>query len=410
MKRTLSAVAGLAVAGVASAQSSVTLFGVFDVSISGYVNKAEDRQFPTQGSATTRRTVLTNSAYHSSRLGFRGTEDLGGGLAAGFWLEGAVNNDDGSGRAIGGGMNWQRRSTVSLSGFFGELRLGRDFTPTSYNDGVFDPFGNNGVGASAVGQANGKRSPGRFQNGFAENRTHIRASNSVSYFLPPNLGGAYGHFMYAFNEAEKYKPAIPGATDGDGALLIRPDSQRTGRYIGARGGYANGPLDVALAYGESTIADDFFDGTTTVLKLWNLGASYDLGTVKLMGEYSNAKAVTDRAHPLHRLAHMPNPGAKGWVLGATLPVGPGIIRASYSRIEYTRLLGATPEPKASQFALGYVHNLSKRTAMYATVARLSNRNGAEERVGGPEHLSSMNGRTLTPTTSTGYDLGIRHAF
>jgi predicted porin len=417
MKKTLSAVAGLAMAGASAAQS-VTVFGVLDASISGYANKAEDRQFATpldpfhvnQGSATVSRTVLTSSAYNSGRLGFRGTEDLGGGLAAGFWLEGAVLVDDGTGWACGGGLNWQRRSTLSLSGPFGEVRVGRDFTPTSYNDGMFDPFGNNGVGATVIGQANGKRSPGRFQNGFAENRTNTRASNSVSYFLPPNLGGAYGHFMYAFNEANKYKPANPQATDSDGTPLMKPNSQRTGRYIGGRGGYANGPLDVALAYGESTISDNFFEGTTTVLKLWNLGASYDLGAVKLLGEYSSATAATDGAWQWHGHSRPRHPGVKGWVFGATMPVGPGLIRAAYSKGEYTGLLGATPEPKASQFAIGYVHNLSKRTALYATVARLRNRNGAEGRVGGPDYLKTSNGNALTPTTSTGYDLGIRHAF
>ncbi|MDM0033786.1 porin [Variovorax sp. J22P271] len=408
MKKTLSAVAGLAVAGVSSAQSTVTVFGVLDASISSYSNRAEDRQFPTRGSATIRRTELTNSAYNSSRLGFRGTEDLGGGLAAGFWLEGAVNNDDGTGRAGGGGMNWQRRSTISLSGAFGEVRLGRDFTPTSYNDGVFDPFGNNGVGASAIGLGNGRRSPGRFQNGYADNRSYVRASNSVSYFLPPNLGGVYGHFMYAFNEATKYKPANPEAKDSDGTALMKPNSQRTGRYVGGRGGYANGPLDVALAYSETAISDDFFAGTTTTVKFWNLGASYDLGAVKLLGEYSSARAATDRVHG--HLLPWRDPVAKGWVLGATAPVGPGLIRVAYSTFQFTRLMGATPEPEASQIAIGYVHNLSKRTALYATAARVSNRNGAELSVGGPAFLDSMNGRPLTPTTSTGYDFGIRHAF
>ena len=127
-------------AGVASAQSSVTLFGVVDATVSATVRaKASSRQ----------ARQLTNSGYNSSRLGFRGTEDLGGGLAASFWLEAGVNNDDGTGAATSSnnqrvgttsahrsgtqGLTFNRRSTVSLSGGFGELRLGRDYTPTFWN-------------------------------------------------------------------------------------------------------------------------------------------------------------------------------------------------------------------------------------------------------------------------------------
>ena len=133
LKKSLVALAALAVAGIASAQSSVTLFGVVDATISGFSNKSEDRNTPTlaslanqtfvnRGTATTSQTVLRNSGYNSSRLGFRGTEDAQvAATFSSFWLEGALNNDDGTGAAGGGGQNWQRRSTVSLSGNFGEV-------------------------------------------------------------------------------------------------------------------------------------------------------------------------------------------------------------------------------------------------------------------------------------------------
>ena len=108
MKKTLVAVAALAAFGTASAQSSVTLFGVLDTAISSYSNKAEDKNAPfipgyeSLGTATTSRTALTNSGNASSRLGFRGTEDLVGGLAASFWLEAGLGNDEGT---AGGGGN-----------------------------------------------------------------------------------------------------------------------------------------------------------------------------------------------------------------------------------------------------------------------------------------------------------------
>ncbi|MGL4576216.1 MAG: porin, partial [Burkholderiaceae bacterium] len=141
MKKSLLAVAvfgALASAG-AQAQTSVTLFGVVDAAVA---------RISASGGAN--RTGMTNSGLNSSRLGVRGTEDLGGGLKAGFWIEGQLQNDTGTGNATGGGLNFQRRSTVSLMGGFGELRLGRDYTPIFWNTTVFDPFGTNGVGQSLV--------------------------------------------------------------------------------------------------------------------------------------------------------------------------------------------------------------------------------------------------------------------
>ena len=100
MKRILTVLAlnGAASSG-ASAQSSVTLFGVVDVGV---------RQVDNGG---VRQSQLSTDGLSSSRLGFRGVEDLGGGLKAGFWLESQVNADTGTTNAS---RFWHRRSTVSL--------------------------------------------------------------------------------------------------------------------------------------------------------------------------------------------------------------------------------------------------------------------------------------------------------
>jgi predicted porin len=429
MKKSLVALAALAVAGAASAQSSVTLFGVVDAAISGYSNKAEDTNTATllnpfylnRGAVTTSQTALTNSGYNSSRLGFRGTEDLGGGLAASFWLEASVNNNNGTGYG-GGGLQFNRRSTVSLSGNFGEIRLGRDYTPTFWNDTVFDPFGANGVGTNLISTASGKSSPGSFQNGFIKNGNYVRANNSVGYFLPPNLGGFYGQFMYAFNGNTSYSPggATPPGIVAVAAdqTLAKADNARAGRYIGGRLGYANGPLDVALAYGESTIASNYYLGSTTTLDTWNLGASYDFDVVKLFGEYSNNKQNTNLAVNAFNPFGVTKPGANGGLIGVTVPVGAGLIRASYGEVRYNNLtlaaVGTVPNPKADQFAIGYVYNLSKRTALYATFAYLKNDNGSNLGVvNSPAYFTgALPGSKITalPQKSMGYDLGIRHAF
>jgi predicted porin len=112
---------------------------------------------------------------------------------------------------------------------------------------------------------------------------------------------------------------------------------------------------------------------------------------KVMGHYTNdtreASATSGEAE------------GKGWLLGALVPVGAGEIRASYS--QYQIEVGGT-EPEAKQFALGYVHNLSKRTAIYTTYSRVKNENGS---------AYTLNGSTLgTGNNSTGFDLGIRHSF
>ena len=414
MKKSLVALAALAVAGVASAQSSVTLFGVVDASISGYSSTSRDLNGATllnpfylnQGSVKTSRRELANSGYNSSRIGFRGTEDLGGGLAASFWLEAPISNDDGQ----QGIATFARRSTVSLSGGFGEVRLGRDYTPTFWNDTVFDPFGTNGVGTNLVSTAN--TAFGNFLTPAAStapftnvaNSNYVRSSNSIGYFLPPNLGGFYGQLQYAFSEKTKYDNGIftPNVAN----------NSRAGRYVGGRFGYANGTLYVALAYGSSTVGDQFYVGTTTKVNTLNLGASYDFGPVKLFGEVSRAKNKVDyEVTPLFT-GGRPDVDLTGYLLGVTVPVGAGLIRASYSRVKYDfnevqlPFEPATADPKASKLALGYVHNLSKRTALYATVARVSNKNGAALTVGGPGFVTGA----FTPKNSTGYDFGIRHAF
>ncbi|QSI33281.1 porin [Variovorax sp. RKNM96] len=397
MKQKLIGFALMLVGGAATAQSSVTLFGVVDAAISGFINKSTDRAGRT---VTVSRHDLRNSGYNTSRLGFRGTEDLGGGWSAGFWLEAPITNDDGA----TGIANFSRRSTVSLSGDFGEVRLGRDHTPTYWNNSVFDPMGQVGVGANLLNSV-GSISPGR---DFKASTNYPRASNSIGYFLPPTLGGWYGQLMYSFHENTKYDPgsATPPGLNAAGAPNTGAvATARAGRYVGGRFGYASGPLDVAAAYAQDTTGDSYYAGTTDVTKTANVGASYDFGVLKLFGELARERRVRDYA-----VTSGASPGIDldGYLVGFTVPVGPGLIRAAYSQVRYDLHTPALPNPKASKVALGYVHNLSKRTALYATVARISNKNGAALTInGGPAFVTNAG---YTPGVATGYDLGIRHSF
>ncbi|KIQ18271.1 porin, partial [Variovorax paradoxus] len=184
----------------------------------------------------------------------------------------------------------------------------------------------------------------------------------IGYFLPPNLGGFYGQLQYSFGEKTKYSPGT--------ATPAVDNNSRAGRYVGGRFGYANGPLDVAVAYASSTVGDQFYAGTTNKVNTFNLGASYDFGPAKLFGEFSKAKNKLDY-EVTPNLGGRPDIDLTGYLLGVTVPVGAGLIRASYSSVKYDEnLIAQTPfaiipeDKKANKLAIGYVHNLSKRTALY----------------------------------------------
>jgi predicted porin len=404
LKRILVALTAFTVTSAVYAQSSVTLFGVVDSGVSYYQNESKDAF---GNIARTSRTALSDNGTTTSRLGFRGTEDLGGGLSANFWLEAAIFADDGTVGAnvanVGPAVNgfFSRRATVSLAGAFGEVRLGRDFTPTNWNDSVFDPFTNVGSGASLIATANGFSSSGAAVNGFQANNMYVRASNTVGYFLPPGLGGFYGQVMHAFNEQTKYDPGI--------LTPKTPNNSRAGAYAGGRFGYASGPLDIAVAYGEATLADSYFAGLTTSLNTFSIGSYCDFQVVKVSGEYWRAKLKTQNDGPVPIATDFATPGAKGYLLAASMPIGPGLIRMSYSEVKLDRNLQRIDgDPKANKVAFGYLYNLSKRTALYATVAQINNKNGYDLGVGGSPQFVSVG--TFQARTSRGYDLGLRHVF
>ena len=121
-----------------------------------------------------------------------------------------------------------------------------------------------------------------------------------------------------------------------------------------RVGYATGPFNVALASAAPTTP-------LATIKPTNLGGQWDFGVAKLMAHYT-----VDR-HDGRRLT------AKGYLIGGLIPVGAGEIRLAYSQLQDRR---CWRRRRASKIALGYVHNLSKRTALYTTYARVTNSGGA----------------------------------
>lgn len=336
----------------AQAQSSVTAFGIVDTALT-YGNGG--------GAAAASKTQITSGGNLLSRIGFRGQEDLGGGMAASFWLEGQIQTDTGNGAATNtnnqasgvvpaGGLNFARRSTVSLTAPWGEVRLGRDVTPQSLNTVLYDPFTNVGVGASLPFVMS--------LGGF----TLLRASNTVAYITPQNLGGFTGQIQHYRGEN-----ASGSATSDDG----------TGTAL--RIGYEAGAFSGAVAWAKTRYAS----GDITAM---NIGGAYTLGAAKVLFTL-NKDTVSG-----------PAPDGKGGLLGLVYKLGGGDIKATYS----TYQSNAANTPHASKLALGYVHNLSKRTALYATVAQVRNSGGSALALGGAT--------TSANAASTGVDFGIRHAF
>lgn len=393
MKKTLITLAALMGAGTAFAQSSMTIFGVVDVAYENLKTNAG------------RISGLAASGNSSSRLGLRGIESLGGGMSASFWLEAAMNPNSGAfpsgtttnnqtANVPAGALTFNRRSTVSLSGGFGEIRVGRDYTPSYWNSAIFDPFGNVGVGATLGGYAG---------SGLAN--TFVRASNSIDYFLPGNLGGVYGQAMYAFGNRASTETAT-----GYG---IARDTSKNGRYMGLRLGYGQGPINTAVGYARTTYAP----GTNTASGLGlaavpagnvtdlNWGGSYTFGPVKAMAQYFRTKA--DDAIALGNTLT-----AKSWAVGFDWGVGAGDILASYNRSTLSGYTAA-PDARATKWALGYVHNLSKRTAVYGTYARVTNSGGAAMTANSytaSGNITSVTGAANVNGSATGIDVGLRHSF
>ncbi|KQV61079.1 hypothetical protein ASC95_06640 [Pelomonas sp. Root1217] len=340
MKKALIALAVLGLTGGAAvAQSSVTLFGVIDA----------DLKYVKTGGLTMKK--LDSSGLNTSRFGVRGTEDLGGGLKAGFWLESQIDAD--TGVAGGGGAFWGRRATVSLSGDFGEVRLGRNKTVSRLHIEDFDPSAFTGLGSVSVLYSN---------LGSGNGTSFGRADNLASYSLPANLGGFYG-----------------------GVDVSAGEGTSTNKGQSVRLGYKQGPLHVSGAYASTSNAAD-----SSKFKLASVGAAYDFGVVRPSLSYTESKYLSRKQKVL--------------TASLTAPLGQGQLWGSYSQAKTSGETGFATVGTPKLFAVGYVYNLSKRTALYTTFAQLKNDGTTRFALGGAP-AATANGQK-----STGYDVGVRHSF
>ncbi len=352
----LLAVAGLAATLPAAAQSSVTIGGVLDLAA---------RQVRNDGAGSIRSLVSGSNA--TSRLIFRGSEDLGGGLSAGFHLEHGIAADTGA--PTSATQFWDRRSTLSLVGrAWGELRAGRDFVPTYVNWSRYDPFGYVGVGGANNFVNGSQGGPIRAAFGSGPNTT-VRSSNALQYLLPAGLAGVEGGLMLAAGE---------GGTAANGQ----------GKLIGGRLGYAAGPFGISAA--TATTENDLTTGGR--FRDQALAGQYDFGVVKVSAAWRRFRQADATQTQV--------------LLGAWVPIGNGELKLSWNRADLGGSVGGKriDANGARQLAAGYVHHLSKRTALYATVARIDNDGSSTYAVpGGPAGLTAGD-------SSTGAEAGLRHQF
>jgi len=296
MKKSLIALAIAAAAPAAfAATANVDVYGIMDVAI----------QDTDAGTGVTEVTAAVVSNY--SRIGFKGSEDLGGGLKALWQVETAL--DAGNGADIGD-TNWGTRNTfVGLSGGFGTVAMGRHDTPYKMSTGSLDIFGDT-IADYNLGRLNSVQ--------LLNNDHDARNANALAYISPNLSGFGFAAAVVMNNNA--------GASD------------KTADAISLSASYSNGPLMVTAAYQDLGDAA----GANATNNATKIGAGYTMGDVKIGLIYEKVDAATDRETSL---------------VNAAYTMGPIVLKALYGQAE----VGAADQ---TLWAVGADYNLSKRTKTY----------------------------------------------
>ncbi|SDG67619.1 MULTISPECIES: porin [unclassified Duganella] len=363
MKKSLIAIAVLAATSSAAfAQSNVTIYGIVDAGITSE-----------RGGKDGNVSKVTSGAASASRIGFKGTEDLGGGLSAIFKLETGVKVDDGTLDNTTSTL-FNREAYVGVSSkTAGTVTLGRQYTPyyETLRD-VGDPF--------AMGYA------GTAKNLFPVASYMTRNSNAVVY-KTPNLAGFTGSVSYSLGE-------------------VAGDSTAT-RQVGGSLAYGNGPLNVAVAYNMKN-NDTLTTKTAGVGHNTLVAANYDFKVVKVFGAWSkdsgqgsapiNGAASATATTNAFGYTFAQSADSRDALIGLTAPLGAsGTLMASYIDKDDKEVANRD----ASQWALGYSYALSKRTSTYVAYAKIKNKNGAGYTVGN---------NTEAGSGDKAFNVGLKHSF
>lgn len=321
MKKNLIVLALLAAAGAASAQSSVTLYGRVDAGIGSFKDSIA-------GDGVT-RTKLDSNILNNSLWGFKGTEDLGNGLKANFVLESGMSMDTGA--QADSARLFNRKATVGLSGDFGIVELGRNYT--AYDS--LRAATNNTVDTNMAVTNNVWAVGGDYAN---------RTDNSIR-FDSNTYSGFSGSVAYAFGENKD----LNGTTYTPGR-----DSTDT---LSLHVKYANGPVLVGYAHQALQAAT----GADTKYNL--VGGSYDFGVAKLVAGYNKAeRAATEDQE---------------YQVGVSAPFGATTVYFGYANGKQETTAGVTVEER-SGYDLAATYALSKRTTAYAGYKSYEVKNSSKE--------------------------------
>lgn len=315
-------VAGFAMAaGVAQAQSSVTLYGLIDVALDN-VHKEEGRTILNTAAPASTVTRVSPSISAQSMIGFKGVEDMGQGYKASFVLEGQFSADTGAQNGQDSRM-WGRQAYVGLTTPVGEIRLGRQYAPIFY---AFATSTVEAIGASDL-----------MASGLIVNNLQVRQDNQVSYWF--KTGGLTGSIAYATNagvarriNAERVGVDLPG-TDAQivgGASAGSEDDSGRGRSVGA---FLNYAVDTSLSFTAGYHFNSFGNA-----ELWSTPIS-PVPYVKLLS--------LDKYH--------------GVALGTkyTLPSTNTVLAANFHQGNFSNDVGEVEGPKVQTFAFGFKHPIDK---------------------------------------------------
>ena len=380
MKKSLIALAALAtVATAAQAQSSVTIYGVIDTGI------ARSTNVNTAGQSVT---GLANGGLATSRLGFRGTEDLGGGLKANFVLESEFLADNGSQASTAEAL-FARQSTVGLEGGFGRVDLGRINAGSYALQAKFDPMGANNIGGIiATGQIG-----------------QVRVENSVTYTSP-----VFNGFQVALQTGTRT------STTSNTVSTPATVTANYGEVAGETNGNRNNTLSLSYTAGKlelATYVADSKDSENNKLHN-NTGAfaRYDFGAARVTAGYINVdykrKATSGAATSTVFSTSGDTIETTKTFVGVNVPVSTNLtVTGLVEQIQYKRYTNSDREPMI--YTVGAQYNLSKRTALYGIYSRVNQDNGSAQTNVSTTKFAEMAG-AAADKDKTSYAVGIRHAF
>ncbi|WP_432239680.1 porin [Herbaspirillum robiniae] len=337
MKKVIFA-AAMCAASTAYAQSSVTIYGVVDSAV-----------VVENGGKNGSVTKISGGASSGSRIGFKGREDLGGGLSATFVLETGFNSDDGSLNA-GGGI-FGRQSYVGLDGSLGTISVGRQYTLIYFAvNEVVDPFKTGSAGrANNIMQMAG-----------------TRVNNAVRY-SSPSYAGFNTNLLYAAGEVAGREAA--------------------GRHLEGELAYAKGPLAARFVYSTTNDSPATNNSPLTASRIKALLTSYQFQSLKLHAGYAYNNSDAGMS-------------SNDIILGTTYVVGSNKFAASIIHHNDRTATNADVD----QYAVGVYHALSARTELYGVIGYMSRKNAAAA------NAFFIGNSSDAGTGNRGINLGVKHSF